>query len=168
MACEVRAGDGHVSHEHHGFLCAVSLRHIVEECLHNIFACTRDEGHGYHVPLGNLNDIVLLPSVGAAEAVGGRRKAYQLDISQTPDNIVGMDAGGGVVVPGGDDHCHLWEGVMEGDKVLVEAAFGGGTGLLDIENVATHQQCVGLIATTPLFELAEEMVVLVLAGVVLI
>ena len=67
-----------------------------------------------------------------------------------------------------DNYSHVGEGIMERNKILVETAFSVGTGLLDVENVATYQQCIRAIDATPFFQLVEEMVMLVFAGVVLI
>ena len=140
---------GEVPHENHWFLPAVELRDIIEYRLDNILTRAESKGHGNDKPLGKLDDVVELPTIRAREAVGCRGDAYQLDVAQTPDGVVGMDARGGVVVAGSDDYGHVGEEVVEVDKILVETAFNRSTGLLDVEDVATHYKGVGAIVEAP-------------------
>ena len=140
---------GEAPHENHWFLPAVELRDIIENGLDNILTRAESEGHSNDKTLGKLDDVVELPTIRARETVGCRGDAYQLDVAQTPDGVVGMDARGGVVVAGSDDYGHVGEEVVEVDKIFVETAFDRSTGLLDVEDVATHYKGVGAIVEAP-------------------
>jgi len=72
------------------------------------------------------------------------------------------------MVAGRDDDGHLGEIVVEGYEVVIEYFFDMGARLLNVEYVAADQQGVGMIGAAPALQLAEEIVVLVLAGVVLV
>ena len=149
VAGEIGSCYGEVPHENHWFQPAVELRDIIEYRLDNILTRAESEGHSNDKTLGKLDDVVELPTIRARETVGCRGDAYQLDVAQTPDGVVGMDARGGVVVAGSDDYGHVGEEVVEVDKIFVETAFDRSTGLLDVEDVATHYKGVGAIVEAP-------------------
>lgn len=72
------------------------------------------------------------------------------------------------MVAGSDDYPHCGVAVVQLDKKIVEGMFGGCTWLLDIEDIATHQQCVRLILSAPAVELVEEMLMFIFSTIVLV
>ena len=66
-----------------------------------------------------------------------------------------------------DERANVAE-AMQGDDRAVEKILDRGAGLLDVEDVAAHQQRVGPVLVAPRLELAEEVGVLVEAVIVLV
>ena len=124
VAGGIGAGDSQMPHHDDGETCGVLLVYIIEEALEQFPAFAYHVGQGNDVARGELDDVVVLPSVGTLEQLIGWSHADEGGVGVFPDCVVGLQTGCAVVVACHDDDVH-------GGTCLVELHEVFGEGLLD-------------------------------------
>ena len=67
-----------------------------------------------------------------------------------------------------NDYVHLGTLLVQPDEIVGKCLFYCCRGLLDVKHITAHEQSIWLFFLTPLFQLTEEVLMLVTAVIVLI
>ena len=169
MASDVKTCHSLVGHHDNGQPHCVIIGHFVKNGLYDIPTLACHIRQGYNIPAVELDNILALPTtVHSMKAVYGRRSTYQVDIGQFPYRTVCLNTRSRIVIACCDGYMHLGTFLVEPDEIVSKRLLHRCRGLLDVKHITTHKQSVWLFFFTPLFQLTEEVAMLVTTVIVLV